>query len=1739
MPVLTSTYPAENQIVLPSSLMTFVFDQPILLKYAATYTLSDSSGANTTLSLSSNLPGIALVDNALAINLDLAAGQTYRLIIPRGDITDFSGNPLGSDIVLDFTAASGTDAAPPLLVASLPADNGTNVSVKTNYIGNPTVDITLQFNDNVQRGTGNIYLHTANGTVIATIAASDLMIPNNYGGTVTFNASVQYNTSYYLTIDNGAIEDLAGNAFAGISSPTALNFTTAPDTTSPNLVGLSPYPNTAIAPNGNITLTFDEPVVAATGNILIIGAGIGFSESISITDTSQVSFSGNVVTINPAIDLVGYDQLYELRLPVGLVKDTAGNVWNNGQWTNFVTIHDPSDLTPPILVGGDPADNAINAGWQGSFSLTFDEQVKAGGSGGGIHIYNADGTLAANASNVVFIGQTIQFDISLQPGSPYYITIDPGFITDVNGNAFAGISSPTALNFRTAPIPLQLLPGQPSTENGFVSIRPTLHLDYSDAIHIGTGDIYIYAMNGGLVDTISVTDATHVTVSGNELLVATHNTFDPWAEYYMLMDAGIAVDSHGTGSDAVTAPFTVVFIPRAVPPSLSNVTGAVAVKDTVHGSVLSPDLTVQSPDYSFLTGATVQISGWLTGDRLSVDVSGTSISASYDGQGTLTLSGSDSLANYETVLRKVWFIPAQENGGARTVQWMVKDGNTSDDHSGYYQTTVTVANIPITGTQQNEASFISSVNPDGTLALQGFYSWNQDTPATYAGGFTEAMKWGSDIAGTSGGTISYYFDVASNWTAAERQALAAGLALWSAEANISFAQTAIAGSAQITFKRSNDGIAQTSPSFSRSSGEGVTGGSRLVHMTSATISIDTSIWGFGPIGSSFSTAGGYPWQTLLHEEGHAIGLGHGGPYDGSVNASGVDNAQFGPFDSRLWSIMSYIDLDDTRAIYYSSYPVHSDWGKTAPQSGFIYPNQATTTMALDILAAQRLYGAPVTTPLSGGQIFGFNSNISGAIAPFFDFTQNTTPILTIWDSGSNNTLDLSGFSTASTVNLNAGAFSSCGGLTNNICIAFNTAIDTFIGGSGTDTVTGNDNGDHIYGGLGADILTGGAGNDFLSGGPGSDTLDGAGGINTASEAGNYSSYVVTRNSNGSISVSLGGETDTLSNIQFIAFADLTISTGGLTPATTIDFDSNGLSDILFQNSTGQAAIWLMNGATLMNGSTIGNPGAPWHVRGIGDFTGEGRSDILYQNDNGQPAIWFMNGLTVTGGGGLSNPGIAWHAKAAGDFNGDGKDDILYQNDSGEVAIWLMSGLTVSAGSGVGNPGVVWHAVASGDFNGDGKDDILYQNDSGAVAIWLMNGLSVSGGSGVSGPGAGWHVGTTGDFNGDGKADILYQNNNGQIAVWLMNGLNVLDNGVVGNPGAGWQAKVASDYNIDGKSDILFQNDNGQILLWTMNGRTQLSTGVVGNSGADFLINGKVNDLGNNTPFHRRGDFNGDGNADILYQNDDGQVAVWLMNGGTVLGGSRAGNPGAGWHAKAAGDFDEDGKADILYQNDSGQPAIWLMDGAAVAGGAGIGNPGISWHIAGAGDFNGDAKSDILYQNESGEVAIWIMSGTGVTGGSGIGNPAGTWHVRATGDFNGDGKCDILYQDDSGQVAIWLMNGTSVLGGSAIGNPGASWHVKAAGDFDDDGKADILYQNDSGQAAIWLMNGTNVLGGNALDNPGAGWSIKAAGDYDGNGKADILLQNVNGQAMVWTMNGLSKLSSTVAGNPGSTWHAIAG
>jgi fructose-specific phosphotransferase system IIC component len=239
------------------------------------------------------------------------------------------------------------------------------------------------------------------------------------------------------------------------------------------------------------------------------------------------------------------------------------------------------------------------------------------------------------------------------------------------------------------------------------------------------------------------------------------------------------------------------------------------------------------------------------------------------------------------------------------------------------------------------------------------------------------------------------------------------------------------------------------------------------------------------------------------------------------------------------------------------------------------------------------------------------------------------------------------------------------------------------------------------------------------------------------------------------------------------------------------------------------------------------------------------------------------------------------------------------------------------------------------------------------------------------------------------------------------------------------------------------------------------------------------------------DFNADGQADILWQNTaTGQRALWLMNGigsgFTPASIVDLGHVDTNWVMAGTGDFNGDGQADILWQNETtGQRALWLMNG--IGGGftpasiVDLGHVDTNWQIAGTGDFNSDSKTDILWQNTmTGQRALWLMNGIagGFTPASivNLGYVDTNWVIAGTGDFDNDSQTDILWQNTvTGQRALWLMNGVG--GGFTpasvvnLGYVDTNWVIAGTGDFNNNDQTDILWQNiATGQRALWLMNG---------------------------------------------------------------------
>jgi serralysin len=205
-------------------------------------------------------------------------------------------------------------------------------------------------------------------------------------------------------------------------------------------------------------------------------------------------------------------------------------------------------------------------------------------------------------------------------------------------------------------------------------------------------------------------------------------------------------------------------------------------------------------------------------------------------------------------------------------------------------------------------------------------------------------------------------------------------------------------------------------------------------------------------------------EFYMHEIGHALGLSHPGPYNiggtGTYTAYARDAIFFE--DSEQYSLMSYFNGNTTHA--------------------FLSSATAATPLLYDIAAIQRLYGANMATR-TGDNVYGFNANAGDAFA--ID-DPNEQIVFSVWDAGGRDIFDFSGYDETQWINLNAEAFSSVGGLRNNISIARNVTIEDAYGGSGADSMLGSAAANLLRGNAGADSLDGGSGNDTLEGGAGND-----------------------------------------------------------------------------------------------------------------------------------------------------------------------------------------------------------------------------------------------------------------------------------------------------------------------------------------------------------------------------------------------------------------------------------------------------------------------------------------------------------------------------------------------------------------------------------------------------------------------------------------------------------------------------
>ena len=212
------------------------------------------------------------------------------------------------------------DTTAPTLSSSSPADNATAVDVNANIV--------LNFDESVDVETGNITIKkTSDDSTVETIDVTGAKVSGSGSSQITINPSTTLDgsTEYYVLIDATAFDDSSNNSYAGISSTTALSFTTV-DETSPTLSSSTPSNNaTGVSVDSNIVLNFSESVDVETGNITIKKTSDDSTvETIDVTGAKVSGSGSSQITINPTNDFIKGVEYY-LLIDATAFDDSSNN----------------------------------------------------------------------------------------------------------------------------------------------------------------------------------------------------------------------------------------------------------------------------------------------------------------------------------------------------------------------------------------------------------------------------------------------------------------------------------------------------------------------------------------------------------------------------------------------------------------------------------------------------------------------------------------------------------------------------------------------------------------------------------------------------------------------------------------------------------------------------------------------------------------------------------------------------------------------------------------------------------------------------------------------------------------------------------------------------------------------------------------------------------------------------------------------------------------------------------------------------------------------------------------------------------------------------------------------------------------------------------------------------------------------------------------------------------------------
>ena len=343
---------------------------------------------------------------------------------------------------------------------------------------------------------------------------------------------------------------------------------------------------------------------------------------------------------------------------------------------------------------------------------------------------------------------------------------------------------------------------------------------------------------------------------------------------------------------------------------------------------------------------------------------------------------------------------------------------------------------------------------------------------------------------------------------------------------------------------------------------------------------------------------------------------------------------------------------------------------------------------------------------------------------------------------------------------------------------------------------------------------------------------------------------------------------------------------------------------------------------------------------------------------------------------------------------------------------------------------------------------------------------------------------------------------------------------VGTPTNDTREVMLGDFDGDGDLDLVAGNYNVVNRIYLSNGNGTFGAGSNIDTPTNFTRDISI------------GDLDGDGDLDVVVANNNQVNRLYLGNGnGTFAVGTNVATPTNATLELILGDLDADGDLDLVTGNNSQVNRVYLSNGnGTFAAGNDVATPANATRAVELGDVDGDGDLDLLVANYAQANRIYTGNGNGTfAAGSNVATPANQTQAVRLGDLDGDGDLDLVTGNRYQVNRVYLGNGNATFAtGSNIATPTNQTMAVSLGDVDGDGDLDLIMGNNTQVNRMYLGTGTGTFtSGSDVDTPTNNTRAVPLGDLDGDGDLDLATGNSSQVNRAYLNSGALFVSSAPA------------